>query len=145
MGYKYRISKTINVNAGPEIIFKILTEIGNWSLWTKSVKSIKLINKNIFEKGTKVKISQPKLLPTTWEVTEIQKDRSFTWVTNSPGLRMTAKHIIEPKDDATTVKLITIYGGILAALIYKMTSGLTNQYMTMEIEGLKAEAERLNI
>ena len=144
MGYKYKISKTINVNARPEIIFKILAEIGNWNLWTKSIKSITLLNKNILEKGTKVKIVQPKLLPITWEVTEIEKDKSFTWVTNSLGLRMTAKHIIEPKDDASSVKLITIYEGILAGLIYKMTFGLTNQYMTMEIEGLKEEAEKLN-
>ena len=108
MGHKFMISKTINVEARPEIIYKILTEIGNWNLWTKSVRSIKLLNKKIFEKGAKVKIVQPKLLPTTWEVTEIEKDKSFTWVSNSPGLRMNASHIIELRDDATSVKLITI-------------------------------------
>lgn len=143
MDYEYRISKTINVNARPETIFKVLTEIGNWNLWTKSVKSITLLNKNIFEKGTKVKIVQPKLLPTLWEVTEIEKDRSFTWVSTSLGFKMTAKHIIGLKDDGTYVELITMHEGLLAGLIYKMTFGLTNQYMTMEIEGLKQEAENL--
>ena len=58
---------------------------------------------------------------------------------------MTVKHIIEPKNDSTFVGLLTVYEGILAGLIYKMTSGLTNQYMTREIEGLKKEAEKLDL
>ncbi|HET6769258.1 MAG TPA: SRPBCC family protein [Chitinophagaceae bacterium] len=145
MSYKYRISKTMNVNARPEIIFKILTEVGKWTLWTKSVKSMTLLNKDIFEQGTKIKIVQPKLLPMTWKVTKMEKDKSFTWVASSFGLRITSKHIIEVKDDTTSVKLITIYEGILAGLIYKMTVKLTNNYMTMEIEGLKEAAEKVHI
>ena len=141
MGNKYIIRKVIIVNAKPEIIFKILTGVANWNLWTKSVKSITLLNKNSFDKGTKVKVVQPKLLPITWEITEIEKDKSFTWVSNPIGLKMTAKHIIKQKGDATFVELITIYEGIFSGLIYIMTAGLTNQYMTMEINGLKDEAE----
>jgi uncharacterized membrane protein len=142
MGNKYSISKTVIINARPEFIFKILADVVTWNLWTKSVKSIRLLNKNSFDKGTKVRVVQPKLLPITWEVTEIEKDKSFTWVSNPIGLKMTAKHIIEQKSDATLVELITIYEGALAGLIYIMTAGLTNKYMTMEINGLKEESEK---
>jgi len=74
MGNKYTIIKPIIVDAKPEVVFKILTEVGKWNLWTKSIKSITLLNKNRFEKGTKVKVVQPKLLSITWEVVEIEKD-----------------------------------------------------------------------
>ena len=142
MKNKYIIRKPIVANAKPETIFKILTDVGKWNLWTKSVKRITLLNKNNFDRGTKVRVVQPKLLPITWEVTEIENDKFFTWVSNSMGLKMTTKHIIEKKNDATFVELITIYEGILAGLIYIMTSGLTIKYMTMEINGLKEEAEK---
>jgi len=145
MNHKYCVSKTIIVNARAEIIFKILIDVRNWNLWTKSIKRIELLNKSNFETGTKIKIVQPKLLPITWEVTEIEKDRSFTWVSNSIGLKMTARHAIVQKEEGTFVELVTIYEGILSGLIYKMTSALTNEYMTMEINGLKEEAEKENI
>jgi uncharacterized membrane protein len=141
---KYSISKTILVNARAEIVFKILIDVGNWRSWTRSIKRIELLNKKNFEIGTKVKVVQPKLLPITWEVTELEKDKSFTWVSNSIGLKMTARHILVQGDKGTFVELTTIYEGILSGLIYKITAALTDEYMTMEIDGLKEEAEKEN-
>lgn len=81
----------------------------------------------------------------TWEITEVEKDKSFTWVANTIGLKMTAKHILMQEAKLTFVELITIYEGIFAGLVYKMTSALTNEYMAMEINGLRQEAEKVKI
>lgn len=142
MDKKYRISKNIIINARPEQIFRVLADIENWNLWTSSVKRITLINDIKFSKGTKARIVQPKLLPALWEITEIEKNKYFTWVTKYIGLKMTGKHIIETKNNITSVESVLIYEGILAKLFYKLTSSLTSQYLTMEINGLKKECER---
>jgi len=141
MGKKYCINKNIIINARPEQIFRVLADVENWNLWTSSVKRITIINDIKFNKGTKVKVVQPKLLPAVWEITEIEKNKCFTWVTKYIGLKMTGKHIIETKNNVTNVELVMIYEGVLAKLFYRLTSSLTSQYLTMEIKGLKKECE----
>ena len=141
MDKKYRISKNIIIYARPEQIFRVLADIENWNLWTSSIKRIAIINGIKFNKGTKARIVQPKLLPALWEITEIEKNKYFTWVTKYIGLKMTGKHIIETKNNVTSVESVIIYEGILAKLFYRLTSSLTSQYLTMEINGLKKECE----
>ena len=139
---KYSISKNIMINADPKHIFSVWTDIENWKLWTSSIKRITIINDIKFCKGTKARIVQPKLLPGVWEITEIEKDKYFIWVSESIGLKMTGKHIIEKKNNITNVESTIIYEGIFAKLLYRLTSSLTSQYLTMEINGLKDQCEK---
>lgn len=145
MGKKYSISKNILINAKPEYIFRVLADIENWNLWTSSIKKIIIINDTKFNKGTKVKIVQPKLLPAVWEITEIEKDKYFTMEKRYVGLKMIAKHILEPRNNTTSVELVMIYEGVLAKLFYSLTSSLTSQYLTMEINGLKNKCEKVSL
>jgi len=141
MGKKYCISKNIIINARPEQIFRVLADIENWNQWTPSVKRITIVNDIKFNKGTKARIVQPKLLPALWKITEIEKNKYFTWVTKYIGVKMTCKHIIESKNNITSVESVMIYEGIFAKLFYRLTSSLASQYLTMEINGLKKECE----
>lgn len=145
MGKKYSISKNILINAKPEHIFRVLADIENWSSWTSSVKKIMIINDMKFNKGAKVKVVQPKLLSAVWEITEIEKDRYFTMEKRYVGLKMIAKHILEPKNNTTSVELVMIYEGVLAKLFFSLTSSLTSQYLTMEINGLKHKCEKVSL
>jgi len=112
MGKKYCISKNIIINARPEQIFRVLADIENWNQWTPSVKRITIVNDIKFNKGTKARIVQPKLLPALWKITEIEKNKYFTWVTKYIGVKMTCKHIIESKNNITSVESVMIYEGI---------------------------------
>ena len=71
----------------------------------------------------------------------MEKNKYFTWVTKYIGVKMTGKHIIESKNNITSVESVMIYEGIFAKLFYRLTSSLTSQYLTMEINGLKKECE----
>ena len=141
----YSISKNILINAKPEYIFRVLADIENWNLWTSSIKKIVIINDTEFNKGTKVKVVQPKLLPAVWEITEIEKDKYFTMEKRYVGLKMIAKHILEPKNSSTSVELVLTYEGVFAKLFYSLTSSLTSQYLTMEINGLKNKCEKVSL
>lgn len=143
MDRKLEIQKCFIVQAKPALIFKILTDVENWNTWTASVRKSTLLNGATFAIGTKVKIIQPKLFPVIWEITEMRDNNSFTWTSNSLGLKITAKHIIQEAGDFSIVWLVTTYKGFLSRLIYNLTSALTNKYMTMEADGLKLVCEKL--
>lgn len=143
MNRKLEIQKTLIIRARPSLIFKVLTDVENWNTWTASVRKSSLLNGAPFAIGTKVKIVQPKLLPLTWEITEIRDNNSFTWVSNSFGLRIIAKHLIQEAGDFSIVWLVTMYKGFLSKFFYNLTSDLTEKYMTMEAAGLKLVSEQL--
>ena len=145
MDMSFEIKKSSIIHAKSVIIFKVLADVENWNKWTGSVKKSELVKGDTFALGSKIKIIQPKLRPVIWEITEIQSDKSFTWESNSIGLNVTAKHIIENCGDSSKVLLNTTYKGFLSKIVYSLTSGLTNKYMTMEIEGLKLASEKLSI
>lgn len=142
MAKKFTITKSTITEAVPSVIFKVLTEVEHWHFWTASVKKITLINSNILEKGSRAKVVQPKLPSAVWKVTDIEKNTSFTWVSQSPGIKITAAHLIEVTPAGTRITLTTVYEGILAGLIYKLTAAVTDTYMQMEINGLKQECEK---
>ncbi len=139
----FEIKKSSIIHAKSAIIFKVLADVENWNKWTGSVKKSRLVKGDTFAVRSKIKIIPPKLLPATWEITEIQNDKSFTWVSNSIGLKVTAKHIIENKGVSSKVLLLTTYKGVLSKIAYSLTSDLTHKYMTMEIDGLKLVCEKL--
>jgi hypothetical protein len=139
----FEIEKSSIIHAKAAIIFKVLTDVENWNKWTGSVKKSRLVKGDTFAVGSKIKIIQPKLRPVIWEITEIQSDKSFTWVSNYIGSNVTAKHIIENRGNSSKVLLITTYKGFLSKIVYSLTSGLASKYMTMEIDGLKLTSENL--
>jgi hypothetical protein len=142
MSNRLEIQKSSIIHARPAVIFKILTDVENWNTWTASVKKSTLLNNTKFSVGANVKIVQPKLLPVTWEITDIRDNNSFTWISKSAGLRITAKHSIEKVGYSSKVLLVTTYEGLLSKIIYSLTSELTNKYMAMEVDGLKLLSEK---
>ena len=142
MNNKYSIEKSSVINAEPKVIYTILTRLENWNQWTKSITSISLLNTEEIEVGTRIKVIQPKLSPATWTITEIKENSSLVWEKKSVGLKMTAKHSIINDSHNVLVELSVIYEGFFARLAYKLTSSLTDRYMTMELNGLKTESEK---
>lgn len=141
MKNKYVIEKSDTIKSSPERIFNVLMSVENWSNWTKSVNKIEYINGTKCEEGAQIKIYQPKLPPAVWVVKEILGNNSIVWIKKSFGLEMTANHFIIGSGNEQTVKLQIIYRGFLAGFFYRLTSNLTEKYLSMEISGLKQLCE----
>ncbi len=91
--------------------------------------------------GSRARIRQPKLLPAVWRVTELEEGRAFTWVTRSPGVRVKARHHVEPTTHGARATLSLDFSGPLAPLVARLTRGLNERYLALEAEGLKARSE----
>jgi hypothetical protein len=93
--------------------------------------------------GSRARIVQPSLLPATWQVTELEENRNFTWVAASPGARTTAGHLLEPQGTGTRATFSINFAGLLSGLIGRLARSLTERYMQMEANRLKARSEEL--
>jgi hypothetical protein len=83
----------------------VLSNIECWPEWTPTVMSIERLDRGTLAVGSRARIRQPKLPPAVWQITELDAGRSFTWVTRSPGVRVTARHWVEAREGGSRATL----------------------------------------
>jgi uncharacterized membrane protein len=135
-------SKSVDINAAPDAVFAVMSDVERWPEWTASVTSVKRLDAGSFAVGSRARIRQPKLPPALWTVSAIQPGRSFTWISKGPGILVTAHHSIEPRDGGSRVTLAIRYDGLLAKLLAWMTKVINERYLAMEASGLKTRCEK---
>jgi hypothetical protein len=75
-------------------------------------------------------------------VTELEPSRSFTWVATGPGVRTTARHLLEDLGPGgTRVTLAVEQAGPVGVVMGRFYRRLTDRYLTAEAEGIKARSE----
>src|SRR5213593_3932156 len=98
------IERTININARPERVWPIMTDIERWPEWTDSIKSTERLEDAPFALGSTAKL-RIRRAPAAgvWRVTELTEGRSFTWENDSGGVHGVATHLIEPDGGGSKV------------------------------------------
>jgi hypothetical protein len=87
-------SATAHIAASPERIWSVLSMVDRWPDWTPTVTRIEPQSTDTFTVGSMMKIYQPKLRPALWVITSWEPNMAFAWVSRSPGVLVTAEHII---------------------------------------------------
>lgn len=135
-------SISVEIAAPPERVWDVLSDVGSWSGWIPTVTSVERLDEGPLRVGSRARISQPRIPPTEYAVTELEPGRSFTWVATGPGVRTTARHDLEPlADGGTRVRLSVAQEGGLGSLMGRFYRGLTDRYLANEAQGLKARCE----
>ena len=135
-------STSIDIQAPPERVFDVMRDVERWHEWTPSVKSIKLLDSGPFVVGSRAVIRQPKFPPALWMVTAIGPGLDFTWENVAPGVRVVARHRVDPIPTGSRVTLSLEYFGLLGGVLARLTRGITERYLGLEANGLKARCER---
>jgi len=105
------------------------------------VTHVQRLDRGPFAVGSSARVLQPKLRPAVWQVTELDANCSFTWVTRAPGVRMTAGHYVEARGDGSRAALSFEISGLLGPIISRLYRGLIQQYVATEASGLKRRSE----
>lgn len=135
-------SIAVEIQAPPDRVWEVMRDIEQWPKWTPTVTSIRRLDRGPLDVGSRVHIRQPKLLPAEWRITELDEEkRSFTWVTRGPGVRVTARHWVEPSGSGSRATLSIQFSGLLAPLVAGLTRGLNERYLAIEAKGLKERSE----
>jgi len=136
-----RFSISIDIDTPVDRVFEVMADTDRWHEWTPSVRSIKRLDGGAFAVGSRAVIRQPKFPPALWTITAIEPGHGFTWVNQAPGIKVIAHHVAEPIARGSRATLSLKYEGFLAALLARVTRNITNRYLAMEANGLKARAE----
>jgi Polyketide cyclase / dehydrase and lipid transport len=122
-------------------VVAVLSDVERWPEWTPSVRSIQRLDGGPLASGKKARICQPKLPPADCQVTALHEGSSFTWVTRSPGLSVTARHEVKRSEGGSRATLSVQFEGGLGPLVGWLTRGLNDRYLKLEAAGLKRRSE----
>jgi len=134
-------SIAVNINAPPQRVLAVLCDVERWPEWTSTMTHIQRLDHGPFAVGSSARVLQPKLRPAVWQVTELDENCSFTWVTRAPGVRMTAGHYVEAQGDGSRAALSFEISGLLAPIVSRLYRSLIQQYIATEACGLKQRSE----
>jgi hypothetical protein len=125
----------------PQRVWAVLCDVERWPEWTASMKSVRRLESGPLAVGSRARVVQPRLLPAVWQVTEFDRNRSFTWVSRSPGMCVAGGHRVEARRSGSLVTLTMQFSGWLGPLLARLMRGISERYMSMEAAGLKQRSE----
>jgi len=136
------IERSINVNTPPERVWAVMMDIERWPEWTESMKSVERLDSGEFGVGSNAKLKiRRSPSANVWTVTALTPNRSFTWGTNSGGVKAVASHMIEPDGDGSKVTLAIDLSGPVVTFFGWFIAGPSRENVRMEAEGLKRRTE----
>ena len=75
-----RLVVPIDIDAPPERVWSIMSDVQRWPEWTPTVNHVERIDGGKLAVGKRAKIFQPKLRPAIWRVTELREEHGSIWV-----------------------------------------------------------------
>ena len=103
--------------------------------------SVQRLDRGPFKVGSRARVRQPGFLPATWEVTQLEEGRSFTWTTRSPGMRAEGHHTVAAIPGGSRATLSVTYDGILGGVVASLMARTTERFLSLEAVGLKKRSE----
>ena len=136
-----RFQHVISISAPPERVWDVVVDVEAWPARIPTVDRVERLDDGPLAVGAKTRLAQPKLPEAVWTVTELTPGSAFTWTSTSPGVRVTASHLVEPAPEGSRLTLAIDLGGWMAPVGWLMTRSLTQRYVQTEAASIKAAAE----
>jgi uncharacterized membrane protein len=137
-----RFEKSIDIDASQQRVWDVLTALEAWPQRIETVDSVELLTPPPIAKGSRVRLKQPRLPEGTWDVTVWDAPSYFEWMQKTSGTTSVAGHRVEALGAGRARLTLTLdMRGLLIPIIALFYRKLTNDYMTLEAEGMKRAAE----
>jgi uncharacterized membrane protein len=137
-----RFEKSIDINAPQQRVWDVLSDLEAWPRRIDTVEAVELLTPAPLTKGSRVRLKQPKLPEGVWDVTVWDAPSYFEWTQKTGGITSVAGHRVEALGEGRARLTLTLdMRGFLIPVIALFYKGLTNRYMTREVEGMKRASE----
>ena len=135
------LQHTVTIAAPPERVWAVVVDVERWPERVPTVDAVERIDAGPLRVGSRTRLQQPRLPTAVWTVTGLVDGSSFTWRSTSPGVTVTAAHLVEPHPDGTRLSLDVTISGPLSGIGWLMTRSLTKRYVETEGVSIKRAAE----
>ena len=136
----YRTTQPIA--SSPEIVWERISNVVAWPVWLPTVSSVTPLDANSLQLGARFRVTQPKLRPAIWRVTDLQPGRAFVWQSGAPGLAMEATHVVRPTGPTDCELTLEFrFSGLIAPLVALFAGAITQRYIETEAATCKTLAE----
>jgi len=135
---------SIDIEAPPEVVWTVLTDVGRWPDWHAAVSEAKLLNSDVLGLRSEALLRQPRLRAARWIVDDLRPGSLFAWTSTAPGVTSRGSHEVRGTATGSHVNLIFTQSGPLAFLAHLFYGKLIRAYVRLEAEGLKRRAEQLS-
>jgi hypothetical protein len=133
------IEERIVINAKPETIFGIYSDVENWNKWDSDTKSSSI--NGSFQTGTIGRLIPTKGQGVNIAFTSVVPNRSFTCVGGVPGFQMRFEHELNSINASTEVIHRVKFSGVLAFLIGRIVRAQLRTGLPITLAALKRLAE----
>ena len=134
-------SHTVIIAAPPERVWPVVVDVDRWPERIPTVEAVERLDAGPLAVGSRTRLQQPRLPTAVWTVTELTPGSSYTWVSRSPGVTVTASHLVEPHPDGSRLTLAVDVSGPIASIGWLLTRSLTKRYVETEAASMKRAAE----
>ena len=137
-----RFEKSIDIDAPQQRVWEVLSAIEAWPERIETVDSVELLTPAPITTGSRVRLMQPKLPEGTWDVTVWDPPSYFEWTQKMTGATSVAGHRVDALGESRSRLTLTLdMRGLLIPIMILFYRKLTNEYMSLEAEGMKRAAE----
>lgn len=135
---------SIAIDAPVDEVWHVLADVSSWPQWTPTMLGVAPDDAKPLYLGSKVRVHQPQLRPSTWTVTEWHPGHAFAWVSRHPGVLVTAEHRLRPTATGCTAHRRLRLTGLLSPLVALRRGPLFAQFQQTELEILKDYCEAIH-
>ncbi|NUU17782.1 polyketide cyclase [Cellulomonas humilata] len=135
------LEHTAIIAATPERVWAVVVDVERWPERIPTVDSVERLDDGPLAVGSRTRLQQPRLPEAVWTVTEMVDGSSYTWESRSPGVTVTASHVVAPHPDGSRLTLALTVSGPMSGAGWLMTRSLTRRYVETEAAAIKQAAE----
>jgi carbon monoxide dehydrogenase subunit G len=135
------LEHTVTIAAPPDRVWAVVVDVERWPERIPTVDAVERLDAGPLTVGSRTRLQQPRLSAAVWTVTELVDGSSYTWVSSSPGVTVTATHVVEPHSDGSRLSLALAVSGPLSGIGWLMTRSLSRRYVETEAGSIKRAAE----
>ncbi|QQS01047.1 MAG: SRPBCC family protein [Austwickia sp.] len=129
--------------ASPAALWSVVADLDRWADHLPTVTAIRHVGgQEPAGVGSRYRVRQPGLPPTTYEITHWEPGTGFTWVARSPGLVSTARHRVEPRGAGSVLELAFGWSGPMGGVVRRLFAGKGRAYVEREADTFARLAER---
>ena len=137
------LQHSVTIAAPVERVWAVIVDVGRWPERIPTVDAVERLDDGPLGVGSRTRLRQPRLGAAVWTVTQLAEWSSYTWESNSAGVRVVAEHVVEPHPDGSRLTLAVTVTGPLSVVGWLLSRALTQRYVETEAASIKRVAETL--